>query len=114
MCGYILSISDDLSESPFELDLWWVPKTLIDFINCNEVLEQSWEDFKKKLKTSLELDQVFVHISKAKRAPHASRRYKPPEINKFQSYGLTDPFSEALITSKKSEEIGAKSFETLK
>lgn len=107
--AYSSCISDDLSVSLFEVDLGWVPRALLDLISGNEVAAQNLEDFKAKLKTSLEYIQLSYKPGKAQKAPEAWQKYKTSSYKVGSHLWINNSlFKDAYSGLQGSETLGAK------
>ena len=73
--AYNSSVFDDLGLSPFELDLGWIPK---DLISGSEIPVQSVNDFKERLKNSLEDAKFSYQVSKARQSAESAQRFRAP------------------------------------
>jgi len=74
--AYNSSVSEDLSISPFELDLGWVPKSPLDLISRKDSPNETVEEFKSRLKGSLE-DARFAHqVAKARQSAYKEKMYQ--------------------------------------
>ena len=56
--AYNSAMTEDLGLCPFEIDIDWIPKFLLDMLSGFEISVKSVEKFKEKLKASLE-DVLF-------------------------------------------------------
>jgi len=109
--AYNSAVTEDLGMSPFELDLGWVPKSALDFISGSEVPVQSVDEFKQRLKNSLEDAQYSYRVLKARQAAEASTRSKPPEYRSGSRVWLNRTlFTDAYYKSQKSEKLSARRF----
>jgi len=81
--AYNSSVSEDLKCSPFELDIGWNPKSVLDFISGSEINVQSLDELKKKLKFSLDDAQFSYKLAKSRQAAESSTRYKKPSLGRF-------------------------------
>ena len=107
--AYNSSITEDLGCSPFELDLGWKPKTVLDFISKSEIDVQSVDELKNKLKCSLEDAQFSYKLAKSRQSAEASRRYKPPEYQVCSKVWINKTlFSDAYSKSQESEKLSSK------
>ena len=71
-------MSEDLGMSPFEMDLGWTPKSPLEMLSGKEVPVQNVEEFKEKLKVSLEDGQYSYKIAKASQSAYSSMKYRVP------------------------------------
>lgn len=69
-------MSDDLSMSPFELNLKCTPKSPLDILDRSSILLQNLEDYRVNLKFSLESAKFAHKVAKDRQAAYVSRRYK--------------------------------------
>ena len=109
--AYNSAVTEDLGMSPFELDLGWIPKSPLDFISGTEVPVQSVQDFKQKLKGSLEDAQYSYKVSKARQAAESSARSSPPRYRERDKVWINRTlFSDAYSKSQTSQKLSAKRF----
>ena len=75
--AYNSAVTEDLSMSPFEMDLGYLPKSPLDTLYGSTEKNEKIEDFKSQLKESLK-NAVYPHrITKAGQSARASLKYKP-------------------------------------
>ena len=77
--------------SPFELDLGWIPKSPFYIIFEPEIRLQSLEEFKKKLKISVEDAQYSYKVSKAREISQYLRRYRLPSYSVVDMVWINKP-----------------------
>ena len=107
--AYSSSVSENLGCSPFELDLGWNPKSVLDFISGSEIDVQSVDDLRKQLKFSLEDAQFSHKLVKSKQAAESSTKYKPPSYGVGSKvWGNKILFSDAYSKSQESEKLSSK------
>lgn len=109
--AYNSAVTEDLGMSPFELDLGWVPKSALDFISGSEVPVESVNEFKQRLKNSLNDAQYSYKVSKARQTAESSARSNPPKYEKGCKVWLNRTlFTDAYAKSQQSAKLSAKRF----
>jgi hypothetical protein len=109
--AYNSAVTEDLGMSPFELDLGWIPKSPLDFISGSEVPVQSVNEFKERLKNSLEDAQYSYKVSKARQTAESSVRANPPNYKRGSKVWLNRTlFTDAYAKSQHSVKLSAKRF----
>lgn len=73
------AVTEDIEMSPFQRDVERSRKCALDFIHGNKNSEQSVQDLKDRLRTSIRDAQFLYQVSKARQASEASIRYKNPD-----------------------------------
>lgn len=111
--AYNSSISQDLGMTPFEAELGWNPKSPLDLISgsVSIVENESINEFKDRLKVSLEDAKYAYKIAKANQSASSSLKYKP------HSYTIGDKvwvnrtlFKDAYSRSQTSDKLTARRF----
>ena len=109
--AYNSAVSDDLGLSPFEVDLGWNPKSPLDLISRTDTPNETLNEFKSRLKETLEDAQYSYQLSKASQSAQSSMKYKP------HSYFVGDKlwinmtlFKDAYSRSQKSDKLTAKRY----
>lgn len=109
--AYNSAVTEDLGMSPFELDLGWIPKSPLDFIATSEVPVESVNEFKERLKNSLDDAQYSYRVSKARQLAESSVRSNPPRYVKGSKVWLNRTlFTDAYAKSQESAKLSAKRF----
>ena len=109
--AYNSAVSEDLGMSPFELDLGWIPKSPLDLLSGNEISVQSVEEFKNRLKTSLEDAKYSYKIAKAAQSAYSSKKFKTPEYKVGSKLWINRSlFKDAYSKSQESDKLTARRF----
>ena len=65
--AYISAVSDDIGMSPFEADLCWSSKSLLNLITSNNDSNKSINEFKERLRSTLEDSKYAYRLAKAEK-----------------------------------------------
>ena len=109
--AYNSAVTDDLGMSLFELDLGWTPKSPLDMLSGKEIPLQNVEEFKEKLKASLEDAQYSYKIAKASQSAYSSMKYRIPNYYVGGKVWLNRSlFKDAYAKSQESDKLSARRF----
>ncbi len=107
--AYNSSVTEDLGCSPFELDIGWKPKTVLDFISKSEVNVQSLDELKSKLKTSMEDAQFSYKLAKSRQSAESSQKYKAPNYQVGSKVWINKTlFTDLYSKSQESPKLSSK------
>lgn len=76
---YNSAVSDDLGTYPFEVELTWKINSPIDLMTAFDYPVESVEEFKSRMKTSLESATFAYEVAKASQSPIYSKKYMKTE-----------------------------------
>ena len=109
--AYNSAVSEDLGMSPFEMDLGWNPKSPLDMLCSTSDKNETVEEFKLKLKESLN-DAVYAYkVAKAGQSARSSFKYKPHAYKVGDKLWINKSlFKDAYAKSQASDKLTAKRF----
>ena len=109
--AYNSAVSEDIGMYPFELDLGWCPKSPLDSLVSSTDSNESVEEFKSRLRESLN-DAIFAHrVSKSSQSARSSLKYKPHMYKVGDKLWINKAlFKDAYSKSQASEKLSAKRF----
>ena len=109
--AYNSAVSEDMGMSPFEIDLGWNPKSPLDLLASPEDKNETVEEFKVKLKASLE-DALYAYkISKAGQTARSSIKDKPHVYNVGDKLWINKSlFTDDYAKSQISDKLSSKRF----
>ena len=103
--------SQELSATPFEIDLGWNPKSAIDLLHKDSSRIESVEEFRRLLRSALE-DAQFAHeLAKGKNSAQTAKRYQPHTYQIGDKIWLDKAlFRDAIAKTQPSDKLSAKRF----
>ena len=109
--AYNSAESEDLSLSPFEVDLGWKPKSAIDIAHKSSTPVESVETFRRFLHSGLQ-DARFAHqLAKASNSAQSGQRYRPHEYTVSDQVWLyRELFRDAIAKAQRSRKLSARRF----
>ena len=109
--AYNSAVSEDLGMSPFEVDLGYCPKSPLELISDAKHENESVQEFKTRLKESLN-DAIYAHkIAKASQSARSSLKYKPHAYEVGDKLWINKSlFKDAYSKSQESDKLSAKRF----
>ena len=109
--AYNSAVSEDMSMSPFEMDLGYLPKSPLDSLYGSSETNEKIKDFKLQLKESLK-DAIYAHrITKAGQSARASLKYKPHSYKVGDKLWINKSlFRDAYAKSQASDKLTSKRF----
>ena len=111
--AYNSAINGDLGMRPFEMDLGWKPKSQLELISGarREDVNEIVEDFRRKLKVSLEDAQFSHKVAKAKQSAERGNHYKVPSYAVgYEVWLAKSLWKDTYARSQASEKLAAKRF----
>ena len=104
-------MSEDLGMSPFELDLWWCPRSQLDLFSGSRVSIESVEEFKAALQESIKDARYSYKLFRARPAAQPSMRCIIPHYSIGEYVWLKSAlFMNAFPRSQESSKLRAKRF----
>lgn len=109
--AYNSAVSEDIGMSPFEMDLGWNPKSPLDMLSSSSGKNETVEEFKLKLKESLN-DAIYAYkVAKAGQSARSSFKYKPHTYKQGDKLWINKSlFKDAYAKSQASDKLTAKRF----
>lgn len=109
--AYNSAVTEDLGMSPFEMDLGYNPRTPLDMISGSEIPVESVEDFKQRMKNSLEDAKFSYNVSKARQSAQSSKHYMAPKYRVGSKLWLNRSlFTDAYSRSQEKDKLSARKF----
>ncbi len=108
--AYNSARSDELQTTPFEIDTGWNPRTPLEPSREDSPVE-SVNEFKKRLKDSLDDGRFSHELAKAQNAAYASLRYVEPKYEVNDMVWLNRSiFRDSVSKAQKYDKLGENRF----
>ena len=105
------ALSVDLGASPFEVDLGWQPRSLVDLLGQADVDVGYVKDFRDRMREALH-DARFSHqLAKARQSAYSAQKHTPPSYKVGDSVWIQKAlFKDAISRTQASDKLGARRF----
>lgn len=109
--AYNSSVSEELGNTPFEVDLCWNPKNPLDLLRNDDSRLETVTELKNELESSF-IDATFSHeLAKSRAASYSANKYKEPDYKAGDEVWLHKTlFRDAITRSQPSAKLSAKRY----